>query len=145
MRTNSASWGTAKNPPCSRSRLRNFHPNNNQLSFPMNPSDSTPSSAPRLIRISPQDHVAVAVAAIEPGESLTIAGLSITAADRIPAGHKLALIPIAAGQKVLKYGAPIGSATRAIRPGEHVHTHNLKSDYLLTYTLDGSSPYLREE
>jgi hypothetical protein len=33
---------------------------------------------------------------------------------------------------VIKYGAPIGSATRDIAPGEYVHTHNLKSDYLPT-------------
>jgi hypothetical protein len=33
---------------------------------------------------------------------------------------------------VVKYGAPIGSATRDIGPGEYVHTHNVKSDYLPT-------------
>jgi hypothetical protein len=55
-------------------------------------------------------------------------------------GHKVALVPIAAGEKVCKYGAPIGSATRQIRPGEHVHTHNLASDYLPTYTLDNPAP-----
>ena len=31
---------------------------------------------------------------------------------------------------------PIGSATRDIEPGEHVHLHNMKSDYLPTYTLE---------
>jgi hypothetical protein len=31
---------------------------------------------------------------------------------------------------VLKYGLPIGSATRAIAAGEHVHVQNLKSDYV---------------
>jgi len=111
----------------------------------MNTSHSTPSPAPRLIRISPQDNVAVAVTTVEPGESLTVDGLSIIAAEAIPAGHKLALAPIAAGEKILKYGAAIGTATQEIHPGQHVHTHNLNSDYLPTYTLDGSNPYLREE
>ena len=41
--------------------------------------------------------------------------------------------PIAAGEKVFKYGAPIGSATQPIAPGDYVHTRNLKSDYLPTY------------
>ena len=47
-------------------------------------------------------------------------------------GHKAAVAAIAAGEKIVKYGCPIGSALRAIRVGEHVHTHNIKSDYLPT-------------
>ena len=43
---------------------------------------------------------------------------------------------IGAGEKVLKYGAPIGSATCAIAAGEHVHLTNLKSDYTQTHSLD---------
>ena len=38
---------------------------------------------------------------------------------------------IAEGEKVLKFGVPIGSAVRAILPGEHVHVHNIKSDYII--------------
>lgn len=51
-------------------------------------------------------------------------------------GHKIALRRIEAGEKVVKYGAPIGSATRRIEPGEHAHLHNLKSDYLPTWTRE---------
>jgi hypothetical protein len=40
---------------------------------------------------------------------------------------------IAAGEKIIKYGVPIGSATRDIGAGEHVHTHNVQSDYIPTY------------
>jgi hypothetical protein len=39
----------------------------------------------------------------------------------------VALREIAAGEKVIKYGASIGVATGDIHPGEHVHTHNLRS------------------
>ena len=92
---------------------------------------TSPSDA-RLLRIAPQDNVAVAVAALEPGQQVTFEDQTITIEDPISMGHKVALTTIAAGRKVLKYGAPIGSATRDIRPGEHVHTHNLKSDYLPT-------------
>jgi len=42
----------------------------------------------------------------------------------------VAIRPIGPGEKVLKYGCPIGSATEPIQPGQHVHTHNLRSDYL---------------
>jgi hypothetical protein len=40
---------------------------------------------------------------------------------------------ISAGEKIFKYGAPIGSATRDICAGSTVHVHNMKSDYLPTY------------
>ena len=43
-------------------------------------------------------------------------------------GHKYALRPIAAGENVIKYGMPIGHATRDIAAGEHVHTHNLATN-----------------
>ena len=43
-------------------------------------------------------------------------------------GHKHALCPIAAGENVIKYGAPIGHATQDIAPGEWVHTHNLATN-----------------
>lgn len=52
----------------------------------------------------------------------------------VPRGHKVALLPIAAGDAVVKYGFPIGHATRAIAPGEHVHSHNLAT--ALTGALD---------
>lgn len=42
-------------------------------------------------------------------------------------GHKLALHSIRAGERVIKYGFPIGVATVDIQEGEHVHTHNLKT------------------
>jgi altronate hydrolase len=45
----------------------------------------------------------------------------------VPAGHKVAIRPIAEGETVLKYGYPIGVASVDIRPGEHVHSHNLRS------------------
>jgi len=44
----------------------------------------------------------------------------------VPLGHKVATAPIPAGAEVVKYGAPIGRATRNIAPGEHVHLHNLE-------------------
>ena len=43
-------------------------------------------------------------------------------------GHKYALTDIRAGENVIKYGCPIGHATEDIAAGEHVHTHNLKTN-----------------
>jgi len=43
-------------------------------------------------------------------------------------GHKYALRDIAEGEDVIKYGMPIGHATRMIARGEHVHVHNVKTN-----------------
>ena len=53
-------------------------------------------------------------------------------------GHKYALFPIKKGENVIKYGSPIGHATEDIEVGEHVHTHNLKTNLRgnLEYTYD---------
>jgi altronate hydrolase len=47
-------------------------------------------------------------------------------AGPVPFGHKAALHAIAQGEAVIKYGVPIGTATCAIAPGEHVHVHNCR-------------------
>jgi hypothetical protein len=47
--------------------------------------------------------------------------------EPIAPGHKIALRRIAAGEPVIKYGSPIGTASRDILAGTHVHTHNVVS------------------
>lgn len=49
-------------------------------------------------------------------------------------GHKTALEDIKAGEQIIKYGYPIGHAVTDIKKGEHVHTHNIKTN--LSGTLD---------
>ena len=53
-------------------------------------------------------------------------------------GHKYALRDIKAGENIIKYGNPIGHATEDIKAGEHVHTHNVKTNLSgnLEYTYD---------
>ena len=53
--------------------------------------------------------------------------ISIRANHPIPLGHKIALCDIAKGATVIKYDWPIGKTTQAIKKGDHVHTHNLKT------------------
>lgn len=80
-----------------------------------------------VLVISERDNVATALEALEPGRRLDILGAAITVRDSIPAGHKIALSPIAAGDAVIKYGSPIGRASADIPAGAHVHTHNVAS------------------
>ena len=47
---------------------------------------------------------------------------------RLEDGHKYALRDIRQGENVIKYGQPIGHATQDIAKGEHIHTHNLKTN-----------------
>lgn len=81
-----------------------------------------------FIVISDRDNVATALETLEPGRELTVGDRRISVADRIPSGHKIALRPIAAGEAVIKYGSPIGTATAAIEAGRHVHVHNVASN-----------------
>ncbi|MGH8123354.1 MAG: UxaA family hydrolase [Rudaea sp.] len=45
----------------------------------------------------------------------------------VPIGHKIALIDLAAGSTVIKYGQDIGRIVAATKKGDHVHVHNLKT------------------
>jgi hypothetical protein len=80
-----------------------------------------------VIVISERDNVATALEPLEAGRRFEVRGSVVTAAETIPRGHKVALAPIGAGEPVVKYGSPIGIATADMRPGAHVHTHNLSS------------------
>ena len=62
-------------------------------------------------------------------------GVAITIGRNIAVGHKLAARAIEKGEIILKYSCPIGTATCRIAAGEYVHTHNVESNYLPTYTL----------
>lgn len=92
----------------------------------------------RLLVLDPADNVAIACRDLEAGLELVLDGSPLWLDVSVPTGHKLARRDIAAGTKVLKYGAPIGSARCAIARGSYVHTHNLKSDYIPTWARDGS-------
>jgi len=80
-----------------------------------------------VLVISARDNVATALESLDAGRSFVVDGLQLTASQRIPRGHKIALRPIRAGEPVMKYGNPIGTATLDIAPGAHVHVHNVSS------------------
>lgn len=91
----------------------------------------------RLLLLSEQDNVVVACANLEEGEVVRIDGEDVKLLANAPVGFKIARRDFAPGEKVTKYGAAIGSTTAAIKRGEIVHLHNMKSDYLPTYVHDG--------
>jgi len=81
---------------------------------------------PALV-ISARDNVATALETLDAGRKLTLGDHAIVVRERIQSGHKIALVPIAEGEAVIKYGSEIGRATSAIGAGTHVHTHNVSS------------------
>lgn len=95
------------------------------------------------IQLFPADNVLVLTRGLNAGESIEIGDIRRRLDAPIGLGHKIAARAIAPGEKILKYGASIGSATTSIAPGEHVHLHNMKSDYLPTFTLDEGREFHR--
>lgn len=95
-----------------------------------------------FLRINGKDNVAVALKPLPEGESVTVSEggglLTVTALEEIPAGHKIALRDIPQGGEVIKYGCRIGNATQAIRAGEWIHTHNIRTALgeVLDYTYE---------
>ena len=72
---------------------------------------------PQAIHISPIDNVVVALHPIAKGTLVEVDGLSVTALEDIPQGHKMAVKPIKNGENVIKYGFPIGHATEDLAEG----------------------------
>ena len=99
---------------------------------------------PRVMVLAPGDNVAVAKADIASGTTLTVMGQSVTLKTRVEVGHKFAFKKVAKGEKLVKYGAPIGVATQDIAPGDYMHIHNVTSDYIPTYTLDEGHEFFKE-
>lgn len=90
----------------------------------------------KLFKINPLDNVYVVRQSISVGENFAIEGKNFESKHVLGLGHKVAATTILSGQKIIKFGIPIGSSTQDIGMGDHVHLHNLKSDYIPTYTLD---------
>jgi hypothetical protein len=54
----------------------------------------------------------------------------IVARESIPLGHKIALGEIKTGDPIVRFGVPVGLATKSIATGQLVHVHNVRSQYL---------------
>ncbi|TCG01641.1 hydrolase [Paraburkholderia strydomiana] len=103
---------------------------------------SRPQTDPRLILLSPEDNCLIAAARLDAGTQLEIEGENVTLPQTIELGHKVARRDLAKNDKVLRYGAVIGHVTEAVQRGAHLHTHNLESDYLPTYTHDAGHQFV---
>ena len=94
-----------------------------------------------FIKINENDNVAVALEVIPADTVVNVGGTEVTTVMEIPAGHKFALADLAEGVPVIKYGFSIGNTTAAVKKGEWIHTHNLKTGLgdLLEYSYEPDS------
>src|SRR5271166_432187 len=78
-------------------------------------------TSPRALRLDASDNVIIAIDEIAAG--VAPAG-GVTARERIPKGHKMAVATVDAGAPIRKFGQIIGFPSRPIAAGEWVHEHN---------------------
>ena len=86
---------------------------------------------PSAFQVHASDNVATLLSDAAPGSLVAVVGAvkksELTAREKIAMGHKIAIVPIAEGEAITKFGVLIGVATRRIEPGEWVHLHNCRS------------------
>jgi altronate hydrolase len=77
------------------------------------------------IHLSPDDNVGIATRNLPAGREVAVGPYSVRTLGPVAMGHKIALVAIEQGGRVIRYGQTIGFATAAIEPGDWIHTHNL--------------------
>ena len=91
---------------------------------------------PQLILLHEADTILVCVSPIHAGDRIEIDGAAVAAPATIAVGHKVARRDLTEGDKVIKYGAPIGSIVAPTPRGGWVHLHNMKSDYIASHSRE---------
>ncbi len=91
-----------------------------------------PPTAPAFLAHNEGDMVAVAVQDIAPGERTVVymdsdRSAQIEVTEDIPLGHKVALTDLAEGIEVIEYGVRVAVTRQAIKAGQLVHVHNVRS------------------
>lgn len=88
----------------------------------------------RALKLDNKDNVATVLADTVRDTMVTVVDASqstvtqLPAREDIPEGHKVSLASLSEGDAVFKYGQVISRTSRAIAPGEWVHTHNSESE-----------------
>jgi altronate hydrolase len=81
-----------------------------------------------FIQINEIDNVVVALQDLAKGQTIQVNGKEVVLQEDVKRGHKVAINDIQENEYVIKYGYPIGHAIQFIRVGEHIHTHNTKTN-----------------
>lgn len=95
------------------------------IAAPLSLSQQTPM---QYIKINPADNVAVALADLPCGSTVSPDGREVTLLSDVPAGHKVLLRDLRAGEDVVKYGYPIGHVSADTPAGTWINERNLKTN-----------------
>lgn len=83
----------------------------------------------KAVVLNLKDNVGVALMDLESGTELDLKVngqmVLVKLAEPITYQHKFSVTRIDSGNKIIKYGEVIGEATQDIKPGQHVHVHNM--------------------
>ncbi|MBB5157655.1 UxaA family hydrolase [Saccharopolyspora phatthalungensis] len=87
---------------------------------------------PQFLLHDEGDSVAVAVQDLQPGavQGAVLANgrrCEFVIKDEVPLGHKFAVVELAEGADLVKYGIRVGTTTKQIAVGDYVHVHNVRS------------------
>jgi altronate hydrolase len=82
-----------------------------------------------VIHLHPADNVCVAARDLPSGARITAGDISVELTEPVRLGHKIALVPLGAGERVFKYGQTIGFTTAEVAPGAWIHSHNLTAGH----------------
>ena len=90
------------------------------------------------LKINKADSVVVCLQPMKKGETIETDEGCVTLLQDTPAGHKVLLKDIKAGEDIIKYGYPIGHAQKDLKAGEWVNEDNLKTNLsgTLSYTYE---------
>lgn len=91
-----------------------------------------------IIKINPEDNVAVAIAPLNAGDKVSVDGKEITLTSDVPSGHKFLLCDLNSGDNVIKYGYPIGHLKEDCKAGDFISHEQIKTNLsgVLDYTYD---------
>lgn len=82
------------------------------------------------MQLHPLDTVATALQDLQVKMTLPVHSqgeeIHITIKEPIPYGFKFSLVQIYTGERIIKFGEPMGQATREIPPGSLVHVQNVE-------------------
>ena len=98
----------------------------------------------KLIKVNPTDNVAVALVPLASGENILFEGENVSILSDVKAKHKIALVDLNVGDRIIMYGVLVGKASQFIAKGDLLSTSNVKheSDKVTgkTETIGWSAP-----
>ena len=88
----------------------------------------------KFVLVNNTDNVLICCQTVNTGERINIDNNIVEMVIDIDLGHKIARVDLKASDKVIKHGVSIGSITKDVKRGGHIHMHNMKSDYIPSHT-----------